>query len=77
MVKAYDPKVLIEKLKGKGLNLAEEAATIVVEETLNWVSESAIISENKMDDILAVIIPVIKPHIMRLIDKIDGEVDAV
>lgn len=69
---AYELKVLAEKLKAKGLDVAEDAAKILVEETLNWVSEEALKSENKVDDLLVVIIPVLKPHILSAVDKIDG-----
>lgn len=73
MVKAYELSALVEKLKAKGLDLAEDAAKILVEETLQWVSESAVISENKIDDLVAVVIPVIKPYILDAVDKIDGK----
>lgn len=72
MEKAYDLKVLAEKLKAKGLDVAEEAAKIIVEETLTFIVESAIKSENKYDDLLVAIVPVIKPHILSAVDKIDG-----
>ena len=74
MTKAYDIKELVAKLKARGLDIAEEAAKIVVEETLNWTEESCTISPTPYDDILKVIIPVIKPKIMTAIDKIDGQV---
>lgn len=70
---AYEAKKLVEKLKGKGLDIAEDAAKVVVEETLSWVVESAVESENKVDDLLVAIVPVIKPHIMNKLDKIDGK----
>lgn len=72
MEKAYDLKVLAEKLKAKGLDVAEEAAKIIVEETLTFIVESAVKSENKYDDLLVAIVPVIKPHILSAVDKIDG-----
>lgn len=70
---AYEVKALVEKLKSKGLDLAEDAAKIVVEETLSWVGEEAVKSENKMDDLLVAIIPVVKHHILSAVDKIDGQ----
>lgn len=69
---SYQFKNLAEKLKERGLDVAEDAAKILVEETLNWVSEEALKSENKVDDLLVVIIPVLKPHILSAVDKIDG-----
>lgn len=73
MEKAYDAKALLEQLKGHGLDVAEELASAVVESVLDWVAESAALSENKYDDIIAPFIPTVKPHILDLIDKIDGE----
>lgn len=71
---AYEVKALVEKLKAKGLDVAEEAAKVVVEETLSWVAEEAVKSENKIDDLLVAIIPVVKPHILSAVDKIDNQV---
>ena len=71
--KAYDVGALAEKLKSKGLEVAEDAAKVVVEETLQWVAEEAVKSENKIDDLLVAIIPVIKPHVLSAVDKIDGQ----
>lgn len=69
---AYELKVLAEKLKAKGLDVAEDAAKILVEETLDWVSEEAGKSENKVDDLVVAILPIVKPHILNAVDKIDG-----
>jgi hypothetical protein len=74
MDKAYDLKLLVEKLKGKGLDLAEEAAKVAVEGTLEWLEESAKISANPYDDLVIVLVPVVKPKIFEIIDKIDGQV---
>lgn len=74
MEKAYDLKVLVVALKGRGLDLAEDAAKIIVEEVLNFVHESAIASENKFDDLVSALIPMIKPHILSEVDKIDGKI---
>lgn len=70
---SYDIKKLAAKLKEKGLDVAEEGAKVTVESVLEWVKEEAIASENKIDDVVVAIIPVIKPHIMEQIDKIDGQ----
>lgn len=74
MEKAYDKKALVAKLKERGLDLAEEAAKDLLESTMDWIAESAILSENKVDDIVAPLFPIIKPHLLEQIDKIDGEV---
>lgn len=74
MEKAYDPKVLISKLKGRGLDIAEEAAKIVVEESFSWLEESAQISANPIDDVAAIVYPHAKKFALEQIDKIDGQV---
>lgn len=74
MEKAYDLKVLVEKLKAKGLDVAEETAKVIVSETLDWVQESAPKSPTNIDDIVAMAIPFVKPKILEAIDKIDGQV---
>jgi hypothetical protein len=73
MEKAFDIKKLAEKLKARGLDLAEEAAKIVVEETLNWVEEGVSLSENKFDDLVKPFIPELKKAALELADKIDGQ----
>ena len=73
MEKAYDVKVLLEKLKDRGLDLAEEAAVIVVEEVCDWVVESAAVSATPFDDVAAVVMPALKKEAVKLADKIDGE----
>jgi hypothetical protein len=74
MEKAYDVKILKERIKAKGLDIAEEALVILVDQTLGWMEDSAKMSENKWDDMIAVFASIAKPMIMEQIDKIDGEV---
>lgn len=75
--KAYDVKKLVEKLKDEGLDIAEDAAALIVESSLDWVSESAVKSDNKYDDLLAALVPVVKAYLLEeIVDKIDGEDDA-
>ena len=66
-------KALIKELKQAGLNVGEESVKQVVEAVLNAIPKFVASTENKVDDLLVVLIPVIKPHIMKAIDKIDGE----
>lgn len=72
MEKAYDKKVLLEKLKARGLDVAEEAVVIMIEETLAWVEESAPISKTPYDDMALIIIPPLKKLAIDTADKIDG-----
>ena len=74
MEKAYDPKELLSKLKGKGLDIAEESAKLLVESMLEWVEESAKVSATPYDDMAVFVLPQIKKLAMDAIDKIDGAV---
>jgi hypothetical protein len=74
MDKAYDIKVLAEKLKANGLEIAEESAKIVVKATLEWIEESAKLSATPYDDLALVVMPQVKSFIDKAIDKIDGQV---
>lgn len=74
--KAYDVAVLLEKLKARGLDLAEEAGKIVVEEVTEWVVESAQISKTPFDDVAIVAMPAIKKLALEQVDKIDGQIGA-
>lgn len=74
MEKAYDLKALAEKLKSKGLDLAEEGAKIAIEGVLEWVEESAKISPTPYDDMGLIIIPHLKKLALEAADKIDGQV---
>lgn len=74
MVKAYDIQNLLARFAAKGLDLTEEAAKIVLEESCAWMQESAPLSENKVDDLVSLGLPQLKNVMLPLIDKIDGEV---
>lgn len=75
MVKAYDIKELVSKLKAKGLDVAEDAAKHVVEASLDWVEESAKISATPYDDMGLIVLPKLKELALAAADKIDGEVN--
>lgn len=74
MQKAYEVKALAEKFKARGLDLAEDAAKIVIEETCSWVEESAKLSATPIDDIAIILMPQIKSVALGQVDKIDGKV---
>lgn len=74
MTKAYDIQNLIARAKSRGLDLTEEAAKMLLQETSGWLVESAALSENKVDDLVAIGIPQLEKVMMPLIDKIDGQV---
>ena len=73
MEKAFDVKDLAARLKARGLDLAEEAGKIVVEEVLNWTEESVKLSENKFDDAALLVLPMVKEAALKAVDKIDGK----
>lgn len=72
MEKAYDPKALVEELKGQGLPLAEDAAEKVVVAVFKWLDESDELSGNKIDDALKILYPHAKELALKQVDKIDG-----
>lgn len=74
MEKAYDVKALVEKLKSKGLDVAEETAKIALEEVFAWVEESAKLSATPYDDMGLVVLPHLKKLALESADKIDGAV---
>jgi hypothetical protein len=73
MEKAYDIKAYLEKLKGLGLNVGEELAKQLFICTLDWVSESAKLSNNPVDDFIIAAVAPMKETILKLVDKIDGQ----
>jgi hypothetical protein len=73
--KAYDLKDLVGNLKAAGLDVAEGAARLILDQTLEWVKESADQSDSIVDDILVKFVPTLKDYILDEIDKIDGEDD--
>lgn len=76
MEKAYDPKALVAKLKGRGLDIAEEGVKILIEETFSWAEESAKISATPFDDLVgAAVLPKVKEIALSAADKIDGKLN--
>lgn len=79
MTKAYDIKALgqkiIEKAKARGLTLAEETAEALAialyEAHKEWFQESAALSTNKFDDVLALYVDSLDPIVLPQIEKID------
>lgn len=71
MEKAYDPKALIEFIKLEGLEVAEDGAEAIYKGFKKWAQESALISENKIDDVIAPFFGHLDPIVLPLIDKIN------
>lgn len=70
MKEAYDFKVLGERLKAKGLIQAEEMAEDAVVVVVSWLKESAILSPNKYDDLLAAAYPLLEAQLQEQAEKI-------
>ena len=76
MEKPFSIKDLGERLRGKGLALVEDQVRLVVEETLGWVQDSVVGTPNKIDDLAVPFIQILKPSVLREVDKIDGRIGA-
>jgi len=72
--KAYDLKVLGAKLKAEGLELAEDGAGKALKCVMSWLKESAALSPNQMDDLVAPLLVPVETYVMGQVDKIDGKV---
>lgn len=70
MEKAYDLKVLEAKLKEKGMPVLEGAALAVVDSVFEWIEESAKVSETKVDDVMAGLLPSVKDWVHAKVDEI-------
>lgn len=83
MEQAYDVKALGEIIKEEaqkeGLQLAEAAVEKLGKAVYGgfkrWVSESATLSENKVDDMLAPAVAFLDPIVLPQIEKIDLDGD--
>jgi len=72
MLKPYDVSELVNILKSKGLDIAEDAAKLVVESSLEWIKESAKLSATPYDDMALIVLPQVESFIKKAVDKIDG-----
>ena len=68
-------QVLLKELKKAGLNIAEESVLGVVEAVFDALPKFLAATENKVDDVLIAVLPIVKPHVLAAVDKIDGEED--
>ena len=65
--------MIVAELKEQGLEIGEEMAIAAVKVILGLVPKIVIATENKIDDLLLALLPIIEPKIMEALDKIDGE----
>lgn len=75
MEKAYAISGLVDELKAKGLDVAEDAAKAIYLAIDAWLMKSAAMSPSKMDDLLIVILPVARGYVLEQIDKINDKKD--
>ncbi len=76
MEKAYSLKGLGKKMQSKGLPVLETAAEQAYIAFKEWIVESAVMSENKLDDMGIPLIKFLDQVVVPVINKIDGD-DAV
>lgn len=73
MQKAYDVQDLLNRCKQDGLELVEAEVGMFYKHLKEWFQESAVLSENKVDDVIAPFVGQLDPILLPLIDKIDGQ----
>lgn len=64
---------LIDGLKDKGLDVAEDVAKEVIAIVFDFAEQAIKDSENKIDDLALGALPMIKEFLLDVADKIDGE----
>lgn len=74
MTKAFDVQDLLERLKAKGLDAAEDIAKIVASEVIDWSAESLALHENVYIKLFAPIVAGAKGPVLEQLDKIDKKV---
>lgn len=72
----YDFQKLIDSMKSKGLDVAEQGARAALIATLDWLTESVKESKTPFDDVLLLVIPKAKEIALKEIDAINGKVGA-
>lgn len=66
-------KAMVKELKAAGLNVGEDAAREVIKAVFKALPAFVLATENKYDDMLVLLIPVIEKEILAKVDKIDGQ----
>jgi hypothetical protein len=78
MEKAYDLKDLAKKISDTEIpalkNVAEEEVKHIYAAVKTWLKESAVLSTNKVDDLVMPFIDQLDGVVLPAVDKIDGQV---
>ena len=64
---------LLAELKAKGIEIAEDALVDLVKIIFPFLTKLVIQTENKFDDLLVAVFPIIEKELLVQIDKIDGK----
>jgi hypothetical protein len=70
METAYDPKVLVAKLKAHGITILDEQVPAAVDDVFEWVKESAEVSKTPLDNVLIPFLPMAAKWVKEQIAKI-------
>jgi hypothetical protein len=71
MTKAYDFKALVDEVKKELPEIGEESVKIVVKAIFPWLSESAKLSETKIDDVLSMGYPMLEAKLSEVAEDIN------
>ena len=61
------------RLKSRGVDIAEDAVIILIEETFQLADDVIVATENKYDDLARPFLPMAKNVALELADQIDGK----
>lgn len=67
--------LIVAELKANGLDIAEDVAVSIVKVVFGLVPKIVLATDNKVDDLLIAVLPIIEAPIMAILDKIDGKED--
>lgn len=75
MEKAYDLKNLLKRFEARGLVVVETQLGGMYADLKAWATESAALSSNKVDDVIAPFLSQLDAVVLPLIDKVSDEVE--
>lgn len=72
MEKAFDVKVLVDRLKAKGLPVIEDEIQLVTKEVFAWAGESCIL-KGGLYALGGTLLPILAKEVDKIEDAIDGQ----